>query len=506
MINLAPHGGDALGATPGHPLLTPALSAAPGLSMSRQQALLDLQAIQRIPGLAGYWPADPAYIYQDSAGYIPATVGGVFGQVRDISNAATPVARRNLLTYTEQFDNGVWTQGASSVTAGVALAPDGTLTAEALIESEANAYHFVRTAQGIVPAATSISLSCYIKPNGRNCVRLSYYNGTNTLSYKFNVATGTLMTAPAGTPNAGSGTITSAGNGWYRCTLTGSMTAPSTQHLTDIYSCTDSGMDLYDGDGTSGIYLWGAQLELGAEATPYQKIVTGTGDVFAPGNHAYQQTTANKPYLRRTPTSNVHWLDSNTSTSALTATLGNLGAACTVAQAGAEGVTFTEGVTISSTYNIATAFGFNSDIAIFNRALTVTEKALLTRYMQRGVPVLSAEYVANGEFDSSAAWTLQSGVTIENGKLVYNDAYVAIENSNSFTGGLYYLIKSKALTVTSRAYCIATASVSALSQDISTAGTYSEMLYVGDTSKIHVRAREGAGTYTIDYVSVRAVL
>ena len=43
----------------------PALSAARDLSMSPQQAMLDWEAIKRIPGLAGYWPADPAYIYQD---------------------------------------------------------------------------------------------------------------------------------------------------------------------------------------------------------------------------------------------------------------------------------------------------------------------------------------------------------------------------------------------------------------------------------------------------------
>ena len=107
------------------------------------------------------------------------------------------------------------------------------------------------------------------------------------------------------------------------------------------------------------------------------------------GPAAIQATTAVKPYLRKTPQSGVYWIDSNTANSALTATLGNLGAACTVAKSGAEGVTFTEGVTISSTYNIAPAYGFNGDVAIFNRALSVTEKALLTRYMQRGVPLVN---------------------------------------------------------------------------------------------------------------------
>lgn len=77
-----PSGADTLGAAPANPLLAPVLRQAKALG--RQRALLDLQAIQRIPGLAGYWSADPAYLCEDAAGYTPASVGGVIGQVRDI--------------------------------------------------------------------------------------------------------------------------------------------------------------------------------------------------------------------------------------------------------------------------------------------------------------------------------------------------------------------------------------------------------------------------------------
>ena len=163
------------------------------------------------------------------------------------------------------------------------------------------------------------------------------------------------------------------------------------------------------------------------------------------GPSAVQATTANKPYLRKTPTSAVHWLDSNTTTSALTATLGNLGAACTVAQAGAEGVTFTEGVTISSTYNIAPAYGFNGDVAIFDRALTVSEKALLTRYMSRGVPLLGSNLVTNGTFDTdTTGWTaVNSNIALLSGGLgvtstsetftcVYQE--VAVNSGSSYYG------------------------------------------------------------------------
>ena len=222
-----PHGGDALGAQPGHLLLAPVLR--PEMVLSRQQALIDLQAIQRIPGLVGYWSADPAYLFEDSGATTPATLNGVVG---------------------------CWTS--------------------------------------VGPAAL-------------------------------------------------------------------------------------------------------------------------------------QATTAVKPYLRKTPVSNVYWLGSNTATSALTATLGNLGSACTVAQAGAEGVAFTENVTISSTYNIAPAYGFNGDVAIFNRTLTVSEKALLTRYMQRGVPVLGPELVYNGGFDyGTEGWINDNGILS-----VVDGEGISTQNGNS---------------------------------------------------------------------------
>ena len=108
---------------------------------------------------------------------------------------------------------------------------------------------------------------------------------------------------------------------------------------------------------------------------------------------AYQATTENKPILRQTPETGIYWLDSNTATSALTATFAeSLGSNCTIVRAGPDGVTFLEGQTIGTTYNIAPIYGFNTDVMIVNRALTVPEKALLTRYMGRRVPQLGSEF------------------------------------------------------------------------------------------------------------------
>ena len=225
MINRFPHAGDAHGATPGHPLLVPALSAARDLSMSPQQAMLDWEAIKRIPGLAGYWPAGIEYLWADDAGTTLPSVGGGIGKRLD--------------------------------------------------------------AFGV--------------------------------------------------------------------------------------------------------------------------------------NHATQATATFKPILRQTSASNLYWLDSNTPGSALTATLGNLGTACTVAQIDATGPYFTENVTITSTYNLTAPYGYGGDIAIFNRALTASEKALVTRYMRRSYPEYDfpvrgapdAWWLTVDTTDVSQTWTvaIETGTT-----------------------------------------------------------------------------------------------
>ncbi len=253
-----PHAGEVIGAAPGHPSLIPALAFAPALSLSRQQALLDWEAIKRIPGLAGYWPAGIEYLWADDAGTTLPSIGGGIGKRLDAFGA----------------------------------------------------------------------------------------------------------------------------------------------------------------------------------------------------NHAVQATTTFKPILRQTSATNLYWLDSNTPGSALTATLGNLGTACTVAQIDATGIVFTENVTISSTYNLTAPYGYGGDIAIFNRALTASEKALVTRYMRRSYPEYDfpvrgapdAWWLTVDTTDVSQTWTVAiygttPNITIDWGDATvdtYTDVSTAAKTHTYATAGRWY--------------------------------------------------------------------
>ena len=76
------------------------------------------------------------------------------------------------------------------------------------------------------------------------------------------------LTALTGSVVDGSGVtygIEEYGNGWVRCSVTGTCVSSGSTALTFYLD----GYGAFTGDGTSGIYIWGAQLEAGAYATSY---------------------------------------------------------------------------------------------------------------------------------------------------------------------------------------------------------------------------------------------
>ena len=368
MRNRFPHGGEVLGASPANPVLAPYPLLDRSLSMSRQRELLDLQAIQRIPGLVGYWKSDPQYLFEDSAGTTPASTSGTgpVGQWLPVNGVVTFGA--NLYTFGD-FESGIF----GGISDGSGSVSTWTLNTVSPISGAQDGRLVITTSASNRPIFVAQNVSSSIAV-GRT-YRYSF-------SYKVNSGAVIIASANDGTSTKTLG-VTLSGSGSFSFDLT----------------CAAA-------NGTFGYLYFGNSL------------CDAQFDNFTLQEYkgaAFQSTTANKPILRKTPTTGVYWADSNTATSALNVALGNLGSACTVARSSAEGVTFTENVSITAPYNIAPAFSFNSDVAIFNRALTATEKALITRYMQRAVPLLGANLVTNGTFDVDANWSKGTGWSIGSG-------------------------------------------------------------------------------------------
>jgi hypothetical protein len=161
--------------------------------------------------------------------------------------------RTNLATYSDQFDNAVWVKLGATVTANAAVSPDGTTNADQLATT-ATTTGFYKIGTGT--SGTSYTLSIYIKyVSGNTNYTIGTDTNPSTGASVFNVSAGTIVSNGAG---VASSSITPAGNGWYRCSVTYVSTGLSLSNI--LYSATG-------GAGTALIY--GIQFENAAFATSY---------------------------------------------------------------------------------------------------------------------------------------------------------------------------------------------------------------------------------------------
>jgi hypothetical protein len=172
-------------------------------------------------------------------------------------------SRSNLLLQSEDLST-TWTTAATTIETNVAIAPDGTLTADRIITDTTSAFHGVNQAITVV-SGTAYTFSVFAKPFGNNILRVGFS------SVRFGTAVGyfNLSTGVLGTFTGATGTITPAGNGWYRCSLTATATSSGSGTNSLIYSSQSDNQGAYVGDGWSGLLAWGSQFEAGAFPTSY---------------------------------------------------------------------------------------------------------------------------------------------------------------------------------------------------------------------------------------------
>lgn len=228
-------------------------------------------------------------LFLDAAGTTAATVNGLVGLQLD-KGAANVVARRNLAAYTEDYANAYWNKVA--VTIASTTAPDGTSTATTMTATSGPGDRIDRN--GIIAGASGThTYSIYIKRGNTDLVQISLRNSTTATDLAvslFNVNTGVVSSVIAGTS-----AIESVGSGWYRCSVTSSGGVTAGNSLRLYAYCGTSSATI--GHTAS---IWGAQLEAGATAGVYQKVVADEGGWLL-GNHRYQSTTGSKPILRGSP-------------------------------------------------------------------------------------------------------------------------------------------------------------------------------------------------------------
>jgi hypothetical protein len=175
--------------------------------------------------------------------------------------------RTNLLPSSEQFDSASWLLWNAFISQNIAIAPDGTYSAKLLAETTTNSEHYVDYIVPSIISGTTYTMSVYAKNAGAKFIRLRTALSNPDLDYIVDLETGALA---AGTQSyLINPSVIPVGNGWYRisASYTGTLTRTGLFRLQLATGATPQAV--YAGDGKSGVYIWGAQLEEGAFATSY---------------------------------------------------------------------------------------------------------------------------------------------------------------------------------------------------------------------------------------------
>ena len=179
--------------------------------------------------------------------------------------------RTNLITYSEDFSQTDWQKIKSSVTSGFS-SPDGGNNSYRWQEDTNSAVHSLKDSYSFT--SVDYSQTIFIKPNGRSNVLL-WVDGASK-GTRFDLSSGTIHSETSSV-----GKITAMNDGWFKISTTVLGTSGTAFNL---YALDNFGNISYTGDGTSGFYVYGAQLEQGSYPTSYiptsGSTVTRNQDIF----------------------------------------------------------------------------------------------------------------------------------------------------------------------------------------------------------------------------------
>lgn len=201
----------------------------------------------------------------------------------------------NLLKYSEQFDNAIWTnQGTPIVTANTYTAPDGTLTADTIEDSDAAGYE--AKIQTVTCTNVDHTFSIYIR---KTVGALTSYPGIEINASGNYVLINTTAGTYAVTSSAITASITSVDANWWRFVYTLTMTAGA--RTIQIWPALSSNGTSISSATVGTVVVWGAQLEVGSSATTYQRTIANPGTTRTPARYGSTLLSADGLTLTNPP-------------------------------------------------------------------------------------------------------------------------------------------------------------------------------------------------------------
>lgn len=188
--------------------------------------------------------------------------------------------RTNSWIRSEQFEafaapayntGDAWETSMAAVSTNTAISPNGGLNADAVLADATNGNHLIRRK---ITLTDNRGVSFYVKSAG--AIKIDIYDTNIDKEFVLDLTTGQtsagVVVGKAFPSNYGAVNV---GNGWFRVYCFSNAGATNNNPIT-IYISNSTGSFSYTGNGFSGIYLWGAQLEVGTFPTSYIPTVAST--------------------------------------------------------------------------------------------------------------------------------------------------------------------------------------------------------------------------------------
>jgi len=177
--------------------------------------------------------------------------------------------RTNTVLSNSDYTIAYWGNANVVITQNATISPNGSNNAQKLTSANTFGQHFLRQIIGGHTLGTAYVYSCFAKAAELDILTLRLLNGDGP-NVTFDLTNGTII---SGT----NGKIIDYGNGWYRC-----MTYHSALS-SNLYPYIYTQVGNQQGDGVSGLYVYGAMLEEGTVETSLidttNAAVTRTQDV-----------------------------------------------------------------------------------------------------------------------------------------------------------------------------------------------------------------------------------